>query len=172
MVKKIYVPHFDFLKKNRCSTFFVFFRCAHSARSNLVFRRVGNGLIQVHDQRRHPKCNLQVVKYANVFSKFEKKKTTWDICLFLKILHSTAFCQIWHTKNYIPFAVSIFGRKFGIPSQKAYRISVFVVQVHCDVFFFWTFFVWNIDFFSACQIWNENYITRAWTIYERNFVNR
>ena len=43
--------------KNRCSTFSDFFRCANSAKSNSVFRCVRNGLIQVHDQRRHPKRN-------------------------------------------------------------------------------------------------------------------
>ena len=79
----------------------------------------------------------------------------------LRILHSATFCQIWYTKNYIPFAVSIFGGTFRVPSgflcanfsksvpylsfwskygQNRGGTSVFVVQVHfCVALLFFKF---------------------------------
>ena len=93
-----------FLKKIDVQLFSFFFRCAHSVRSNLVFRRVGNGLVQVHDQRRHPRCNRQVVKYANVFSKFERKKNYIEVHLHNKKRCSTAVLSRFGTKTEIRHA--------------------------------------------------------------------
>ena len=84
-------------------------------------------------------------------------KKTCETSLFLKILQSTAVCHIWQTKKLYPFAVSIFGGKFRVPSQFLWAnfsksvpylsfcsksgknrggTSVFVVQVHFYVVFF------------------------------------
>ena len=101
--------------------FFRFFRCAHSARSNLVFRRVANGLIQVHDQRRHPKSNLQVVKYANVFSKFEEKKHLIHLFVPQNPTFHSFLPDLAYKKLYSVRGVDFWGKVSG-------AISVFVCQ--------------------------------------------
>ena len=136
--------------------FFRFFRCAHSAKSNWVFRCVSNGLTQVHDQSDHLKCNLVKVKYANTFSESEEKKNYMKRHLANKNRCSTAGLSektIWHPKLFLKNRHRErhlgFCAKFRTPSWLLCSIEGQTGTSRC---FLSTFFVWDIYFFL---IWSH-----------------